>query len=603
MRLNTGCKRNCVWQREKVRRHLSHLLTTLHQQGDLLDMASKVKKVESKSARRPKPSMWNVVRWRHDTTGDNLIQIDFPVRGGGVGTTELPADRVESPLILRRQLVRKGADLPKDPSKAEERIQWIIDSVPDEPKLIVDRTGWHFDGQAFVLGDRSLGAHGDSVKLSQEAAQKASSKGFSGTLETWQESIGRISLSSSFVSFGIMAALSAPILSKADISEGMFFCLSGGSGQGKTTASRAAATVSGKARGLADWNTTKRNLEELAASHSDLLLVLDDIEKNADGDSEIIKKLSQISHGLPSGQSKGYSRFISGPGQLERLYWNCVGLTSSPFSIEDYVTKQLKRNWTNGQRVRLIDLPISDGENGIFDRLSGTAIEVEARRNRLVGQLEEAIRLNYGTLLPAWIDVLKSVPASEICRLVELFVSKMVPRGTGFDRRFAMKFGLVFAAGYLATKKGLLPWPTRFAQDVTVFCYGQALTAIRGVRQLTEDGIEKLGKLASSSQHFPKLKEGGVIGEELQMKWLGFRRMRQGHWQLAVRRETILQFGGSSAAAQRMVEDFEERELLASGHGGKKAKQIPIRYESEPKARKLRFLVLDYNKAKAAYGW
>jgi hypothetical protein len=561
----------------------------------------KSKRIKEKDKSR---SGWRATRWWHMSTDDNFIRFTFPKRGGGIGTVELTADKAESEDLVRKQLIRKGAAFSKDPANAQARLESLMRSIPDEPKIIVDRTGWHFEREAFVLADRVFGEYPREIRLSPRCAGKASSIGSAGNLSSWQESVGAIALHSSYISFGIMAALAAPMLLTSGFAEGMIFCFSGGSGQGKTTASRAAATVSGKMDALPDWNTTKRNLEELASSHSDVLLVVDDIEKSADSDSEIIQMINKLSHGLTSGQSKGYANVVSGPGRLEKLEWRCVGLTSSPIPIEDQIAaKKGKTARTDGQRVRLIDLPLPEDDNGIFNLLEGDKLAMEAQRNQLVGTLERAMPENYGTLLPAWIEILREVSTETITKHVETFVGKMVPQGSGFDRRFAMRFGLVYAAGQIAVRRQLLPWPKLAAREAVIFCYRQALTAMRGIDRLADEGQQKLGTVSKSPKFFPFLRRGGTIKAAKRKIWLGFRGDRNGGRILAIKRSGFIELVGSEPAVEVLVQHFDDCGVLAKGHGGKKGKQMPVRFEGDPKPQRPRFLVLDYKKAKQAFRW
>jgi uncharacterized protein (DUF927 family) len=104
-----------------------------------------------------------------------------------------------------------------------------------------------------------------------------------------------------------MLALAAPLVRHSNLPESAIFNFVGPSGTGKTTAVLAAASVLGSVDQLGDWNSRDRALHEYAAAGSDLLVVLDDMERFRPDSGRRLNALSSRLHVLTAGTSTGYS--------------------------------------------------------------------------------------------------------------------------------------------------------------------------------------------------------------------------------------------------------------------------------------------------------
>ena len=128
-----------------------------------------------------------------------------------------------------------------------------------------------------------------------------------------------------------------------------------------------------------------------------------------------------------------------------------------------FVTRSeiLRSDGSRGPRCRLFDIAVPEpSKGGIFDRLSGSAKARAKRSVALIAKLERGYSNHPGHTIPAWISVLLTRDWSKrIVALADEFVSLVVPDGNGWERRFARKFGVVYAAMTLAVETGVLPWP------------------------------------------------------------------------------------------------------------------------------------------------
>jgi putative DNA primase/helicase len=144
---------------------------------------------------------------------------------------------------------------------------------------IVHRTGWHDIGShhVFVLPAETIGPKG-----SEQVILDASALGLyeaHGTLKDWQAGIGNLSCGHALPVLAISAAFAGSLLHLAG-QEGGGVHIFGGSSQGKTTIIQAAASVWGRGATpgyVRAWRATANGLEGVAASASDTVLILDEL--------------------------------------------------------------------------------------------------------------------------------------------------------------------------------------------------------------------------------------------------------------------------------------------------------------------------------------
>ncbi len=155
-----------------------------------------------------------------------------------------------------------------------------------------------------------------------------------------------------------------------------------------------------------------------------------------------------------------------------------------------------------GMEVRLVNIPNDAGAGyGVFETLHDVA-----EAGSLADQLREASARVYGMAGRAFLARLvaeRTKDADGFYRLVKglrmRFITDHLPGGAdGQVRSVAGRFGVIAAAGELATEWNILPWPTGEATKAAVTCFnawlggrggigaGEEQTAIRQVRQFIE---------------------------------------------------------------------------------------------------------------------
>ena len=93
---------------------------------------------------------------------------------------------------------------------------------------------------------------------------------------------------------------------------------------------------------------------------------------------------------------------------------------------------------------------------------------------------------------------------------VNRFVAKVQPQ-PGMDARIARKFAVVYAAGRLATKAGLLPWPSRLPLRTVRRLYEAARDLRLREFEKKRDVLRALHRAASDERLFKPASPGDRI--------------------------------------------------------------------------------------------
>jgi putative DNA primase/helicase len=297
---------------------------------------SKKKQNSNKPASRNKD--WSVETWKDERTGVHFVEIGFPRIDGSLGIVQVPMDQIDTPAAVRKMLRKQGALLDRDSREADKFVEKTLAEIPDTVHVIASVPGWRKN--LFLLPGRVIGKSNRLYRLRRPGDGLGVIGVTSGTVDEWKQNVAEPALNSSYIAFGIMAGLAAPLQRFSSLTEGVIFNFAGESSTGKTTAAKVAATVAGAPSPLPSWNITDRRLDERAAEYSDILLVLDDTEKRSGRTKNTAQVLTDAAHVMTDGQSKDYSDVVSGPDRLERLQWRCLALSTSPVTAEAYASGQ-----------------------------------------------------------------------------------------------------------------------------------------------------------------------------------------------------------------------------------------------------------------------
>jgi putative DNA primase/helicase len=354
--------------------------------------------------------------------------------------------------------------------------EYLATRAPRTFARCTDRTGWH--GRAFVLADRTLGAASEEV-IFQSAGAVPNAFRSAGSAAEWRERVGKFCRGNSRLLFAVSVALAGPLLFWVG-ADSFAVHLRGPSSSGKTTGGRVAASVWGPpADFVQTWRSTANAIEGMCASHSDALLVLDEIAE--------LDPREMVATAYAVGNGTGKARLHRTGVPRERLRWRVAALSTGELSIEQHAASAGKRT-TAGAEARAIDLPGDGLPFGIFEELNGyTSGDAFARHlAREVGEV-------YGTVGPAWVERIAEAPeqlAATARAAVAAFVKAQAGEGAaGQVARVAARFGLVAFAGEAATEAGLTGWHKNAALGAARQCFRAWLDARGGAGNLEERQI------------------------------------------------------------------------------------------------------------------
>ena len=407
-----------------------------------------------------------------------------------------------------------------------------------------------------------------------------------GTLQSWKASVASFASYSHYLTFGLCCAAAAPLARFSGLPEPAVFNFVGESSVGKTTAVRTAMSAIAPPDAIRGWDLKNRALEEAAAQHNDLLLVLNGAEKMPERDRPEL--IVRIIHMLTEGVSTGRSVVVQ--DHLPDEFWTNIVLSTSNRKGPEMVATS--RGWDDQDSARFIDIPVPNIEaGGIFDRVGKGSALSACCSSKLVRNLEHNMSQQYGTFLPNWITYLMAsdrIAFVQCWSEIYLYLVKPTP---GLEERVARKFAFVYAAGMTAVTAKLLPF-----QGEQVF---QAVRAMhrRSVKFRTRpsDCLRKvLDVIASEFDNdavFREVSPGEDLVINSSSRLLGVKCILDGVRVVGLRNESLEdRFGEASARA--FMSWARQQGVLRHGDGNKATTQLRVRLTVQGKIlTKPRFLV------------
>ena len=337
--------------------------------------------------------------------------------------------------------------------------------------------GWHeVDGApAYVLPTgQGFGPAAAAIVLDGLGAEAARLGAVAGTPEGWREHVAAPAAGNSRLVVALSMAFAGPLLEIANEPSGGLV-LVGASQSGKSTALLVAGSVAGRGeRGwqVGSFRATANGLEAIAAAANDGLLLLDELGEVSPTEA------ADIGYVLGNGQGK--ARADRSGGARTRRTWRTLTLASAEIGIAEHAAKSGRRPET-GVAVRLPSIPADAGAGlGIFDHLHTFPSPAA-----LANALRDAARTHYGTAFPAFLERLTAERAADpdgLARRVAseraTFLAAALPGGADPQvQTIAARFGLIAAAGELATGYGLTGWSTGEATSAARTCFDAWLAA------------------------------------------------------------------------------------------------------------------------------
>ena len=403
------------------------------------------------------------------------------------------ADLVQQPRRLVADLLGLGLDVR---GSAHEMALYLKSLDPAERIRTTDRTGWielPDQPQAYVLPDGAVvGRGGDRpITYTGQVAALASA----GTLSGWQEGVGRLACGNPALMIAISAALTGPLLRLANIDTiGINFYASTTSG--KTTTLQAALSVGQTPSDIHRWHATSTALELLATSARDGFLALDEFP--------YLPKDPVVAAAYAIGNGTGKGRGTADITLRVTDRFRTVLLSTSEDPIPVHLARA-RMEYPEGLGVRLIDVPVKSWTHSAFETLHG-----HAGGHGLAVAIGEAARAHHGHLLEAFVRRLVDNEAAHQNALPAVMsrfqAAALQPLGldvaspSGPVLRVIDRIGLVVAAGTLAGKAGLLPWPAGSVQaaglDILRLWHGARIVRTAGPAMV----IQRIRDLLAASR-------------------------------------------------------------------------------------------------------
>ncbi|GBR28625.1 DNA/RNA helicase [Komagataeibacter oboediens DSM 11826] len=352
----------------------------------------------------------------------------------------------------------------------------------------VDKSGWYHDnGNAtFVLPNGvTVGAGRRDVVFQTTRMARGAEYGTGGTLTDWQRDIAAYAVGNSRLAFSLSVAFCGPLLDLMGEQSGGFHIV-GKSQSGKSTSLFAAGSVWGKGDRdgqVRSWRGTSNGTEGIASETSDTLLVLDEMgQANSREVGEITYMLANNSGKQRAGRN-GEAR--------ARKSWRVLFLSTGEITLATKMGEAGQRPMA-GQEVRLVNVQADAGAGmGLFENLHDMASPGD-----LADHIRRAARTSYGTASRAWLQALvmdrnedEAALTDTIKQIVARFEEQALPDAAPVDgqvRSVVRRFGLVAAAGEMATAYGVLPWQRGEATRAALVCFRSWLDD-RGGTQAAED--------------------------------------------------------------------------------------------------------------------
>ncbi|KTD14773.1 inner membrane protein [Legionella gratiana] len=384
---------------------------------------------------------------------------------------------------MRGELLNLGVRINLDAKKHLNT--WLMLQKPQCRTIAATRTGWHSNGNAFVMPNKTIGD--DNVRFQSEYAAHDDFIQ-QGDIQKWREQIATRCSGNPILLLSVSTAFAAPLLLKAkqQSAGGGGIHLIGKSSNGKTTALQVAASVWGGPGYVRAWRATANGLEATAAALNDSLLVLDEISECDP------REIGSIIYALANGQGK--QRAKRNGGSRDSFRWRTIVLSSGERTLSAHM-QEAGQNIKAGQEARLLNIPATDRAYGTFDTLHGLN---DGRA--FADSMKQSTSLNFGVAGPEFIKKLLedkdnlSALYARFCKLSGFCSSD------GIESRAACLFALIALAGEKATEYGLTGWQEGEALEAAIELFnkwrdfrGQGQTEMRQILQGIRHFIDRHG--------------------------------------------------------------------------------------------------------------
>lgn len=357
-----------------------------------------------------------------------------------------------------------------DNPDAKRLLKRYLEDRPAVKRIrLVERIGWNEDFSVYMLPSGPVPpqpTNAEQYVYKNLGHKQMAHFGVKGGLDEWRDHIGKYCVGNSRLTFCMSAAFLGPLLPLTSGPETKGFHYVAGTSTGKSTALRVAGSVYGGGSVLGflqSWSGTVNAMEATSEAHNHALLGLDELALID------AKKAGQVAYALTSGAGK--LRLNRDSELRESFSWLNVVFSSGEISLEEHMrSADPNVKMMGGQEIRLVPIPGDAGLGyGVFEQLHGSPTPAAFSE-----MLKRNTNEYYGTALIAWVTALAERREELVKRagtLVAEFRAKYAAGAGPQVGRASEAFGLVAAAGELASELGITGWPAGEATSGAAACF------------------------------------------------------------------------------------------------------------------------------------
>ena len=364
-------------------------------------------------------------------------------------------------------LAAEGVTIPHSRAGRQALIEYVGHTPTTEIAEVVTQPGW--SGDSYCLPGQIVQPPGCTRRVLFDLGDQEHRVAVGGDPVAWQR-LAQLAEGNSRATFAICVAFAAVLLRPLN-EEVSVFHIFGLSSLGKTTLLFLAISVWGKGSTpgfLRSWLSTSNGLEGIATQHNDMLLALDELgQVEPDALGNVIYMIANET-GKARADKTGRLRAAA--------TWKTIVLSSGEVTLGQHMQAGKlgsRGRLLGGIAARAVDIPIetSSGSGRSYETLHGYTDEVG-----LTEQIALLSGKSYGHAGPAFLGHLvqdRDTHLTTARRIIDGFLADVVTADDDAQvRRVARRFGVVAAAGALATAFGVVPWAEGAAIEAVKTCFG-----------------------------------------------------------------------------------------------------------------------------------
>lgn len=532
---------------------------------------------------------------KHITKNSSFYRTCFRDLDGKPCWIDIPRKAFSNPMDVVAILLDAHASLPLAREDQKKCVTQALDHIVNSKTLaITDRVGWtETSGSepSFVYFGETFGPARDNLSLDQDTSRNVALGLRSGTVDAWQKGLTRPCIVSDELIAAISIAASGPLYSVIGGTEAAIYHFEGArqpvgasrihkSSSGKTLCARAAQSMFGRCKpnDLFSFNMTSLAVEETCFSCNHLVVNLDEAGVASEGTSSSTVKPEALPYKIIGGQSKRRSKAYSAANGLANQSWVVPVITTSEDELDASTSKRKE-----GARARMVSIPFPPTFEG------GTFRSAKAQATALAQEVEATIGGNYGVATPEYIRYLvrhrRSI-ATDVVKLRDGFVQAVGATNDNWERRYAQKFGMLFAAGCILDRSGIAPWTEARAKEAITNVYKASRGLTVSVPQATDAFLKKMRKLVATGKRFPRVEKSQVLSPaKRKISWGAVRKIAGKPNITAVKTARYEKLVQPPAVAQAVLAALDARKLLLKDTDGNLKRQVLIKGLSKGRVR------------------